>query len=99
MEDYIVKSDWEGIDLLNGMANSIDTFIEDVTKKADEFVNSMDAYQALGPHKKGMLELIEEVLLTLKAASGSAATVGEKLRKEAKDIEEWIEDDTFSKGK
>ena len=90
----------KGVELLNKMSDDIGQFVDSIAAYSDSFVGALDDYPALGPHKKELLEVIEEILLAVKDTGSSANSVGEKLRELANDYEEFIENNRFrSRGK
>ena len=97
--DLLIKADEEGVQLLDEMANNIDAFVESVCAYSQNFMDTMDEYPALGPHKKEMLEIIKEILLALNDSTGAASVVAGKLRQKRDEYQEWIDENRFTRSK
>ena len=94
----IVKSDEQGVQTLNSMADSVEQGVDEVIKSADEMKDEVDEYPALGPHREDIINLVESIKDEIQSASAPAAQVAEKLREKADELNEWISDSIGGSG-
>lgn len=95
MAGIILKADETGISILNGMADGIDEGADNINEQTDALLDSVTQYPALGPHIESIKRLVIKIQEETKNTSAPARVVAEKLRKKAKDYQEWIDDDLF----
>lgn len=95
MAGIILKADEEGIAILNGMTDGIDEGADSIVEQTDALLDNVTQYPALGPHIESIKRLVTLIQSETKSASTPARVVAEKLRKKAKDYQDWIDDDLF----
>lgn len=95
MTGIILKADEAGVNILNGMADGIDEGADNIIEQTDALLDNVTQYPALGPHIESIKKLVIEIQEETKNTSAPARVVAEKLRKKAKDYQDWINDDLF----
>lgn len=95
MAAIILKADEEGVSILNSMADGVDEGADSITEQTDALLDNVTQYPALGPHVNSIKRLVTLIQDETKNTSAPARVVAEKLRKKAKDYQDWIDDDLF----
>lgn len=95
MAGIILKADEAGVNILNSMADGIDEGADNIIEQTDALLDNVTQYPALGPHIESIKKLVMEIQEETKNTSAPARVVAEKLRKKAKDYQDWIDDDLF----
>ena len=81
-ENGILVSE-EGVALLNSMADTIENGAEVINGTANKLVGDMESYKALGPHRDGIIKVVEYIENCLKEITADSYEFGRKLRHKA----------------
>lgn len=92
---YKLKVDEQGVQLLNNMADGTEEGADSIVEQTDALLEEVEQYPALGPHKQSIISIVNRIQEDTKGAATPARVVAEKLRKKAKEYQEWIDDDLF----
>ena len=94
----IVQVNEEGVQLLNSMADGVETASDDITEYAESIIDEIDKYSALGPHKSSIINMVDAIKESTKGSTAPSRVVAEKLRAKAKQYQEFIDEDIFGSG-
>lgn len=95
MAGILIKADETGVELLNNMADGVDEGADNIVEQTDALLDDVSQYPALGPHVNSIKNIVGKIQEETKSTSATARVVAEKLRKKAKDYQDWIDDDLF----
>ena len=95
MAGILIKADETGVELLNNMADGVDEGADNIVEQTDALLDDVSQYPALGPHVDSIKNIVGKIQEETKSTSSPARVVAEKLRKKAKDYQDWIDDDLF----
>lgn len=95
MAGILIKADETGVELLNNMADGVDEGADNIVEQTDALLDDVSQYPALGPHVDSIKNIVGKIQEETKSTSAPARVVAEKLRKKAKDYQDWIDDDLF----
>lgn len=95
MAGILIKADETGVELLNNMADGVDEGADNIVEQTDTLLDDVSQYPALGPHVDSIKNIVGKIQEETKSTSAPARVVAEKLRKKAKDYQDWIDDDLF----
>lgn len=95
MAGILIKADETGVELLNNMADGVDEGADNIVEQTDALLDDVSQYPALGPHVNSIKNIVGKIQEETKSTSAPARVVAEKLRKKAKDYQDWIDDDLF----
>lgn len=93
-----LKADEEGIQIMNSMADSIEEGADNINEQTDAFLDDVQQFPALGPHKQSIVNIVSRIQEETKSTTAPARVVAEKFRKKAKEYRDWIDDDLFGGG-
>lgn len=92
---FKLKADEQGVQILNSMADSTEEGADSIIEQTDAFLEDVEQYPALGPHKQSIINFVTRIQEETKGSAAPARVVAEKLRGKAKDYQDWIDDDLF----
>lgn len=95
MAGILIKADETGVELLNNMADGVDEGADNIVEQTNALLDDVSQYPALGPHVDSIKNIVGKIQEETKSTSAPARVVAEKLRKKAKDYQDWIDDDLF----
>lgn len=93
-----LKADEDGVRTMNAFADSIENGAQNINDLTNSFLEEIQEYPALGPHKQSIVNIITRIQEETNNTTDSARVVAEKFRKKAKEYRDWIDNDLFGEG-